>query len=96
MAEPDEDNTDDLVYFSSNVVRMVLALGIINALPYHNNKPSKVPPIMYGRSILERLTPEDKIAINSERLAILEVKKITEMKTNNGKSIATICGIKPA
>jgi hypothetical protein len=35
------------------------------------------------------------MATNSDLFAILEVKKITDMKTNKGKSIATICGMKP-
>jgi hypothetical protein len=41
------------------------------------------------------LTPEDRIAINSDLFAILEVKKMTEIKTKSGKSIATICGMNP-
>jgi hypothetical protein len=35
------------------------------------------------------------MAINSDLFAILEVKKMTEMNTKRGKSIATICGMNP-
>jgi hypothetical protein len=40
--------------------------------------------IMYGRKRRLKLIPVDIIAIISEFSANLEVKKITEMKTNNG------------
>jgi hypothetical protein len=36
-----------------------------------------------------------RIAINSDRLAIFDVKKITEINTNRGKSNAMIYGINP-
>ena len=43
-------------------------------------------PIMYGLKRRRKLIPDDSIAVISELPAILEVKKITEMKTNSGES----------
>jgi hypothetical protein len=83
------------MYFASKVVLMVFAFGIIYALPYHNRIAKKIPPTQYGLNILRNPTPEDSIAMNSDLLAILEVKKKTEINTNKGNSMATMCGIKP-
>jgi hypothetical protein len=50
---------------------------------------------MKGSRNLLKLTPLLKMAITSERAAILEVKNITAIKIKSGKSIASIRGIKP-
>jgi hypothetical protein len=68
---------------------------MIKAFPYHSNKARKMPPTQYGLRIRLKLTPEERMATNSDRFAIFEVKKMTEMNTKSGKSIATICGMKP-
>jgi hypothetical protein len=83
------------MYLASNEVRIAFALGMMYAFPYQSNRAKKVPPIQYALNILERLTPEERMAINSDLFAIFEVKKITEINTNKGKSMATICGMKP-
>jgi hypothetical protein len=55
----------------------------------------KTPPTQYGLNILLKLTPDERMAINSDLFAIFDVKKITEMNTKSGNNIATICGMKP-
>ncbi len=54
-----------------------------------------MPPTRYGLNILCRLTPLARIAMNSDLFAIFEVKKITEIKTNNGKSMEMMKGMNP-
>ena len=50
---------------------------------------------MYGLKNLAKLIPLLSVAMISDLFAIMDVKNITERKMNNGKSIASICGMKP-
>jgi hypothetical protein len=76
------------MYFTSKVVRIVLALGMMNASESSKSSARIVPPSQYGRIKRFRLTPEESMGMNSDRLAILEVKNITDIKTNNGNKSA--------
>jgi hypothetical protein len=75
---------------------MTLALGMISRLAYHKIAASKIPPTKYGLRNLLKLIPLARIAITSDRLAILLVKNITAIKTKIGKRSPTIKGMKPS
>jgi hypothetical protein len=63
--------------------------GITKLVRTNVNVAIKRADRKYGHIILRKLIPQFRIAIISVLIAILEVKKITEIKTNNGaKSIA--------
>ena len=49
---------------------------------------------MYGTIILWKLTPQERMAMISVSAAILEVKKITVMKTNRGLNMFMKYGTK--
>jgi hypothetical protein len=53
-----------------------------------------VAPIIYGTNILRKLIPPVKMAMISVLKAILEVKKITEIKVNKGENMFTKKGMK--
>jgi hypothetical protein len=74
---------------------MVLARGMMKAFEKSSKRESRIPPIQYERINRFKLIPDERTGINSDLLAILEVKKITEMKTNKGKSSAMIWGMNP-
>jgi hypothetical protein len=64
-------------------------------LPPQSKKVSTKPPTANGSKNLLKLIPLLNIATTSDLPAILDVKNITEINTNKGKSMASICGINP-
>jgi len=68
-------------------MRFLLAGGKIYPIKTKNTAAITEEPIKYGRDKRQRLTPLPKIGIISLRLAIFEVKKITDKNTNNGNTM---------
>ena len=67
-----------------NSIRSILAGGIMYALKTYVLIAITDAEIIYGRSNLLKLTPDDRIAMISELSASFEVKKITAINVNKG------------
>ena len=84
----------DFRYRSSNWNVSLLDSGMTNRFRASESAAINAAATIYGRIILWKLTPHDRIATISEFDAIFDVKKMTVMNTNIGLYMLTKYGMK--